>query len=160
MRRAKVLWLVSIAAIVTLGAGGCAFREREELKRLANYEAPIFVWEKQVLAPGRAVSDVLKQAPIRLADGKTEENKAIQVRRGNPVGAQFVDDPSGKWFAITLLVDGQPKGMGSGVLLPEGFGTAIWCRDALTASEFNCYFRTTLQEDGGVKVRWTMLHSH
>jgi len=132
------------------------------LDGLAKYEAPIVALDEVVLKKGEVQSEMMKQAPAKLAEGTTEENKAIVVTRGDynitRKGAQFVQDPEGMWFNIVLYVDGEPKGAGVGELIPNGFGNAIWCKDNVAVGEFNCYFKTTLEDNGSVKVLWTMLH--
>jgi len=142
------------------------------LDGLINYEAPIFVWDKVVLKKGQMVSEEIKQTPINLPDGGVEDNKAIMVSRGDWMtsdkGSEFVNNAEGKSFEITLLANGEEKGKASGLLLPgEGWGCSMWCRDAMpgqtttnpdAVGEFNCYFKTVLQENGGVQVLWTMLH--
>jgi len=142
------------------------------LDNLIKYEAPIFVWDKEVLKKGQMVSEEIKQAPINLPHGGVEDNKAIIVGRGNWVtsdkGSEFVYNAEGKNFQITLLANGKEKGKTSGLLLPgPGYGCSMWCRDAKpgetttnpeAVGEFNCYFKTILKENGGVQVLWTMLH--
>jgi hypothetical protein len=49
-----------------------------DLGNLANYEAPVFVWDEIVLEKGENRSDLLKQTPIKLQDGRIEDNKAIE----------------------------------------------------------------------------------
>jgi len=141
------------------------------LDGLVKYEAPIFVWDKEVLKPGQTTSEMIKQAPIKTPDGGTEENKAIVVKRGDWAsserGSGFILNPEGKNFEITLFANGVEKGKGSGLILKDSYGCAMWCRDAKPgevvsnpelAGEFNCYFKTTLKDNGGVQVLWTMLH--
>ncbi|HXV87655.1 MAG TPA: hypothetical protein VD710_01025, partial [Nitrososphaeraceae archaeon] len=141
------------------------------LDGIVEYEAPIFVWDKEVLKKGETTSEQIKQTPIKLPNGGTEDNKAIMVKRGDWVtsdrGSGFVLNPEGKNFEITLFANGVEKGKASGILLKPSYGCAMWCRDAKPGEvvsnpeltgEFNCYFKTTLKEDGGVQVLWTMLH--
>ena len=139
--------------------------KNRDLEALFNYEAPTLIFDKVALPVGASASEVMKQVPVRLPDGEVEDNKAIIVARGDLSEGNFVQNPQGERFMLTLLVDGEPKGTATGLLLPGGFGTAIWCRDAdgggdhaHGASGFNCFFKVTLEPDGAVRVHWTMFH--
>jgi hypothetical protein len=145
----------------------------EIIQNLSNYRAPILIWDKIVLKSGEVVSPVLKQIPVKLANGQLEENKAVVVSRGNYVntskGSEFTRDPEGKWFQIELIKNGVTEGVSTGQLQPNGWGSADWCgppNSVVGAANLedaklevmNCYFKTTLEKDGGVRVIWTMLH--
>ncbi|MGC1134207.1 MAG: helix-turn-helix transcriptional regulator [Nitrososphaeraceae archaeon] len=145
----------------------------QDLGNLANYEAPIFVWDEIVLKRGENRSDVLKQTPIKLQDGRVEDNKAIIVSRGfmdnSTSPPQFTLDSEGKWFMIEFIKNGQLVSVGSGKLEREvdgwGFGLAMSCwrpivsvADVGDSGEFNCFYKTVLEEDDSVRVLWTMLH--
>ena len=137
------------------------------IRGIGSYEAPVKVWEKELLAPGVSSSAIMPQIPIERMDGTLEDNKAIMIERGDWVfsdnDSKFIQSSNGEWFKINLIVDDKLKGSSTGLLLTQGYGTAIWCRDALpdpsaSSNKFNCYFKVTLQNNGGVGVLWTMFH--
>ena len=167
-RTTLVISSLLVAIALMIGGLGFLFIERTDAKRdlagLLEYEAPIFVWERQVLAPGETVSGVLVQTPITLPDGTLEEPKSIVVSRGNWVvnetESRFVLDSQGAWFMVALTCCEAVKGRATGLLLDYGYGLAIWCRDnvADSAQNFNCFFRVTLMPDNSVRLLWTMFH--
>jgi hypothetical protein len=70
---------------------------------------------------------------------------------------------------IEFIKNGQLVSVGSGKLEREvdgwGFGLAMSCwrpivtvADAGDSGEFNCFYKTVLEEDDSVRVLWTMLH--
>ena len=168
--------MVAILAIAVLGLTGItlaslrsAHAKQGVLENLYNYEAPIFVWDREVLRSGEMSSAVINQARIKLADGHIESDKAVQIRRGDWADGRFTDSPHGAWFMLTLFKDGQVKGTAVGQLLQQGYGAAETCKPPkpppkpsplppIVSETFDCYFIVTLQPDDGVEVRWTMFH--
>src|SRR5205809_6604535 len=95
-RKGVVTFLIAglaTAAVVLAVSTGFYLRsarsKEKKLENLFNYEAPIFVWDKEALAPGETVSPLLKQTPIRLPDGHIETDKAVQIQRGTWSDGQF-----------------------------------------------------------------------
>jgi hypothetical protein len=172
--RARVVWIalpLTLVVVVLGAAVGLLLKVRadqnRQLDNLYDYQAPIFIWDKEVLSEGVETSKPIPQVPVQLPDGHVEVNKAIVLERGDWDGTSFVKSSDGKWFALTLLEDGEAKGTAVGLLLPEGYGAAVTCKPPKPppppnplppTSVFNCFFIVTLEADGGVRVHWTMFH--
>jgi hypothetical protein len=156
-----VLAVIYSQNVVLTGQNAALSKDNADLDKnirlLADYEAPVFVWDKTVLQPGETESPILKQTPIRLPDGHMEDTKAVVMERGNWNNEQFVQDPHGNWFRLSLFVKGDPDVITVGPLLTDpGLRTATKCSGR--ESHFNCYFVVTLVPNDSIKVLWTMFH--